>query len=241
MSVATCPFETIEGAVNTVITAIQLGIPVARIELLDEVQVDAINRHSSLDHPVAPTLFLEFHGISEHSVAEQARMIGELALQHGGGEFRWATDPQERERLWKARHDAYFANLALRPGAAAVTTDVCVPISRLAECISETKKDIAASSVTAPLVGHVGDGNFHLVYLFDPNNPAELDEAKRLNERMVMRALAMGGTCTGEHGVGHGKIGFLEAEHGEALQVMRQIKRALDPQNLMNPGKLVPI
>ncbi|MGQ0568508.1 MAG: FAD-binding oxidoreductase [Armatimonadota bacterium] len=239
VSAATCPFATIEGAVNTVITTIQLGIPVARIELLDEVQMDAVNRYSGLDGPVAPTLFLEFHGPSERGVAEQAEMVKEIAADQGGSEFQWAIDPDQRARLWKARHDAYFATLALRPGSVAVTTDVCVPISRLAECIVETKKDYAASSLTVALVGHVGDGNFHLIYLVDPDNPAEMAEAKRLNERMVMRAIAMSGTCTGEHGVGYGKMGFLEAEHGEGLSVMRMIKHALDPHNLMNPGKMV--
>ncbi len=238
-SAATCPFETIGGAVNAVITTIQLGIPVARIELLDEVQMDAVNRHAGLNYPVAPTLFLEFHGASERNVSEQAEMVKEIAAEHGGRGFQWAVQPDERARLWKARHDAYFAALALRPGAVGITTDVCVPISKLAECIAETKKDLAASALIVPLVGHVGDGNFHLVYLVDPESAAEMAEAKRLNERMVMRALAMGGTCTGEHGVGYGKIGFLEAEHGEGLNVMRMIKRALDPDNLMNPGKMV--
>jgi D-lactate dehydrogenase (cytochrome) len=239
VSAATCAFTTIEGAVQAVITTIQLGIPVARIELLDDVQMGALNRYSGLDYPVAPTLLLEFHGPSERSVAEQAEMVGQISTEHGGHGFRWATDADERARLWKARHDTYFAALALRPGAAAFTTDVCVPISRLAECILETKKDLAASSLTVPLVGHAGDGNFHLMYLVDVNNQAEIDEARRLNERMVMRALAMGGTCTGEHGVGYGKMKYLEAEHGEGLKVMRAIKQTLDPHNLMNPGKIV--
>ncbi len=240
ISAATCPFATIEGAVDTVITTIQLGIPVARIELLDEVQMDAVNRYSGLDCPVAPTLFLEFHGASERSVSEQAETVRGIAAEHGGPDFRWATDPDARARLWKARHDAYFATLALRPGAKAVTTDVCVPLSRLAECILKTKEDNAASFLTIDLVGHAGDGNFHLIYLVDPETPADMDEAQRLNERMVMRALAMGGTCTGEHGVGFGKMKFLEAEHGEALSVMRTIKQSLDPHNLMNPGKMIP-
>ena len=239
VSAATCSFATVEGAVNTVITTIQLGIPVARIELLDDVQMDAVNRYSNLDCPVAPTLFLEFHGASERSVTEQVEAVKEIAAGNGVGDFRWATDPEERARLWKARHDSYFATLALRPGAVAITTDVCVPIARLAECIAETRKDNATSSLTIALIGHVGDGNFHLIYLVDPNTPADLEEASRLNERMVMRAIAMGGTCTGEHGVGYGKMKFLEAEHGEALNVMRQIKQALDPHNLMNPGKMV--
>ncbi len=240
VSAATCPFATLEGAVNTVITTIQLGIPVARIELLDDITMDAVNRYSGLDCPVAPTLFLEFHGSSERHVAEQAEMVKAIAAEQGGQDFRWATDEGARAKLWKARHDAYFAALALRPGAAAIATDVCVPIARLAECISETRKDNAGSSLSVGLIGHVGDGNFHQVYLIDPNTPEEMAESQRLNERMVMRALAMGGTCTGEHGVGYGKLKFLEAEHGEALSVMRAIKRALDPHNLMNPGKMIP-
>lgn len=241
VSAATCPFPTIEGAVATVIAAVQLGVPVARIELLDEIQMDAVNRYAGLAYPVAPTLFFEFHGPSERSVAEQAELVRRIAADNGGDEFRWATTPEERARLWRARHDAYFAALALRPGAVGVTTDVCVPISRLAECIVETKRDHAGSSLVVPLVGHVGDGNFHLVYVIDPNAPEELAEAKRLSERMVHRALAMGGTCTGEHGVGLGKLGFVTAEHGEAIEVMRAVKRALDPLGLMNPGKLVPM
>ncbi|MBI3516132.1 MAG: FAD-binding protein [Proteobacteria bacterium] len=212
--------------------------PVARIELLDEVQMDACNRYSKLDYAVAPTLFFEFHGTTR-GVAEQAEQVRELASGHGGGDFQWATKPEERTKLWQARHDAYYAALALKPGCKGWATDVCVPISRLADCIAETKEDLAASSITAALVGHVGDGNFHLVYLLDPNKPEEIAEASALNDRMVARALAMEGTCTGEHGVGYGKLGFMQAEHGDAVSVMRQIKLALDPANLMNPGKLV--
>ncbi|MDR7482589.1 MAG: FAD-linked oxidase C-terminal domain-containing protein [Armatimonadota bacterium] len=239
VAAATCAFEAIAGAVDTVITTVQLGIPVARIELLDEVQMAACNRHAGLDCPVAPTLFLEFHGPSQRSVAEQADMVKEIALQHGGQAFRWATDADQRARLWKARHDAYWAALALRPGASGLTTDVCVPISRLAECIVETKRDLAASPVPVALVGHVGDGNFHLVFLVNPDDPAEMAEVKRLNERMVLRALALGGTCTGEHGVGIGKLPYMAREHGETLEVMRALKQTLDPHNIMNPGKLV--
>jgi D-lactate dehydrogenase (cytochrome) len=241
VSAAVAPFATLDGAVRTVITAIQLGIPVARIELLDEVQMEAVNRYSHLDYPALPTLFFEFHGASERAVAEQVETVAAIASEHGSDAFRWATGDDERERLWHARHHAYFAALALRPGASGITTDVCVPISRLAECIAQTKQDLAASRLVVPLVGHVGDGNFHLIYLVDPNDQAEMAEAYRLNERMVMRALAMGGTCTGEHGVGLGKMKFLDHEHGAALAVMRAIKRALDPHNLMNPGKVVDV
>lgn len=239
LSAAVCSFPDIEAAVGTVIATIQLGIPVARIELLDEVQMEAVNRFSKLDYPVAPTLFFEFHGATERAVVEQAEMVEEVAREHHGGAFRWTTTAEERAQLWKARHDAYYAALALRPGAQALTTDVCVPISRLAECIRETKQDNAAAGLTVTLVSHAGDGNFHLMYLVDPENEDEMAEVSRLNERMVMRAIAVGGTCTGEHGVGLGKMAFLRAEHGEALDVMRAIKTLLDPDNLMNPGKML--
>jgi D-lactate dehydrogenase (cytochrome) len=238
ISAAVCPFPTIEDAVNAVILIIQSGIPVARIELLDEVQMDAVNRHSKLDYAVAPTLFLEFHG-TDRAVVEQAEQAKAIAAEYGGGNFRWATRPEERNRLWQARHDAYYAALALRPGARGWATDVCVPISRLAECISETKRDIVASGLLAPIVGHVGDGNFHLTFVIDPNDPEEMARATTLNERMVFRALACGGTCTGEHGIGYGKLDFLVAEHGEAVSVMRALKQALDPDNRFNPGKIV--
>ncbi|HEX2445820.1 MAG TPA: FAD-linked oxidase C-terminal domain-containing protein [Vicinamibacterales bacterium] len=241
VSAAVCPFATLEGAVDTVIRTIQFGIPVARMELLDEVQMDAVNRYSKLDYAVAPTLFFEFHGISERSVVEQAEMVREIAAERGGGDFQWAVREEERSKLWRARHDAYYASLALRPGAKGWTTDVCVPISALAQCIAETKADNRTSKLPIALVGHAGDGNFHLIYIVDPDSEEELAEAHRLNERMVRRALAMGGTCTGEHGVGIGKLEYLAAEHGPALDVMRAIKRTLDPQNLMNPGKLIPM
>jgi D-lactate dehydrogenase (cytochrome) len=240
ISSAVVSFPTIEDAVNTVIEVIQSSIPVARMELLDDVQMDAVNRYSKLDYAVAPTLFFEFHG-TEAGVAEQAERVGELAAGHGAGDFRWTTKPEDRTKLWQARHNAYYAALALKPGCKGWATDVCVPISRLAECISETKKDLATASIQAALVGHVGDGNFHLVYLVDPDNPEEIREASALNDRMVMRAIAMDGTCTGEHGVGYGKMDFLQAEHGDALAVMRQIKRAMDPDNILNPGKIVRI
>ena len=222
------------------ILTIQSGVPVARIELLDESQMDAINKYSKLDHKVAPTLFFEFHG-TPAGVAEQVETVKAIAAEHGGDDFRWATTAEERSKLWQARHDAYYAALALRPGSKGWATDVCVPISRLAECIGETKHDLAQSSIPSALVGHVGDGNFHLVFMIDPNRPEEIAEASRLNDRMVARALAMEGTCTGEHGVGYGKMDFLIAEHGEALSVMRTIKKALDPDNIMNPGKIVRI
>jgi len=187
---------------------------------------------------VQPTLFFEFHG-TEAGVAEQVEMVKSLTTGHGGSAFRWATQAEDRNKLWQARHNAYYAALALRPGAKGWATDVCVPISRLADCISETKRDLRESKMLAPLVGHVGDGNFHLTYVIDPGNPQEMETAQRLNERMVRRALAMGGTCTGEHGVGYGKIDFLEAEHGPALEAMRRLKRAFDPDNILNPGKIL--
>jgi len=238
ISAAVCAFPTIAEAVDTVILTIQSGVPVARIELLDEAQIDAINKYSKLNHPVAPTLFFEFHG-SEAGVAEQVEMVKAIAADHGGDNFRWATNPEDRSRLWQARHDAYYAALALRPGSKGWPTDVCVPISRLADCIAETKQDLAQSSIPSALAGHVGDGNFHLIFMIDPQRPEEIAEASRLNDRMVARALAMEGTCTGEHGVGYGKIDFLDAEHGEAVEVMRSIKRALDPDDILNPGKIV--
>ena len=239
ISSAVCAFETIGGAVDSVISTIQSGIPVARIELLDDVQMDAINRFSGLSYPAKPTLFLEFHG-TEAGVAEQAEMVQAIAADNGGSGFQWTTKAEERTKLWQARHDAAYANRALRPGSGLWATDVCVPISRLADCILETKKDIAETGLLAPLVGHVGDGNFHLTLVFDRDDPKELAAVEALNDRLVMRALAMEGTCTGEHGIGYGKIPFLVAEHGEAVSVMRQIKQALDPHNLMNPGKMLP-
>ena len=237
---ATCAFEDIEQAVQAVITTIQLGIPVARIELLDDVQIDAVNRFSKTSYPVKPTLFFEFHGLTDLDVTEQAKAVGDVADEHGGTGFARAVSPEERAALWQARHDAYYAALAMRPGRRGWTTDACVPISRLAECIVQTKADIARSSLVAALVGHVGDGNFHMIFPVDPDDPAEIAEAERLTDRLVERTLAMGGTCSGEHGVGIGKMKFLRQEHGEGLDVMRAIKQALDPQNIMNPGKLIP-
>ena len=237
ISSAVCSFPGLEAAVNVVIKTIQAAVPVARIELADAVQMDAINRYSKLDLPVAPTLWLEFHG-TEASVAEQAKMVQMIASEHGGTDFSWTTKPEDRQKLWRARHDALYANKALRDGAQFWATDVCVPISRLAECITETQKDLAASFLPAPIVGHAGDGNFHSGFVLNPNDPKEMEEAERLNQRLVHRALSLDGTCTGEHGIGCGKIDFLIAEHGEAVSVMRAIKKAIDPDNIMNPGKI---
>ena len=238
ISAAVASFPSIEDAVATVIQTIQSGVPVARIELLDDVQIDAVNRYSHLDFPVQSALFFEFHG-TEAGTAEQAEMVRAIADEHGGSAFRWANRPEERTKLWQARHDAYPAAKALRPGAKGWATDVCVPISRLAECISQTKQDVRESGLLAPIVGHVGDGNFHLAFIIDPDDPVEMAKARQVNDRMVMRALALGGTCTGEHGIGYGKLDFLTAEHGDAVAVMRQLKLALDPDNIMNPGKVV--
>jgi D-lactate dehydrogenase (cytochrome) len=234
-----CPFVSVEAACNATIATIQTGIPVARIELLDDVQVKACNAYSKLSLPEQPMLFLEFHG-TKASVAEQSEQFGEIAREHGGGPFDWATKPEDRTRLWQARHDAYWAARGLRTGAQAIATDVCVPISRLADCLVATQADIAASRLLAPILGHVGDGNFHLTLLVDLDDRDEVKRAEGLCQRLVERSLAMEGTCTGEHGVGQGKMKYLAPEHGEqALAVMRSLKRALDPQNIMNPGKIV--
>ena len=235
---AVCSFPTIEDAVNSVIVSIQSGLPVARIELLDDITMGGINNFSNTNYPVAHTLFYEFHG-SEAGVEEQSRQAQDIADEFGASNFQWETLPEDRNRLWQARHDALYAMNALRPGAKPMVTDVCVPISRLAECIRETKRDIDGSSVVAPVAGHVGDGNFHVAYLIDPDDDEEIKEASDMHDRLVMRALAMGGTCTGEHGIGYGKIDFLNEELGEGVSVMRDIKKALDPDNIMNPGKIV--
>ena len=239
-SVAMCTFATVKGAVDTTIATIQAGVPVARIELADGVQMGAIARYSKLDLAAVPTLWLEFHG-TEASVAEQAGMVQAIAADNGGENFQWTTDPAERKRIWQARHDAAYAAKALRPNCQVWATDVCVPISRLADCIVETQKDLESTHLPAPIVGHVGDGNFHLSFVLDPTKPEEIAEANRINDRLVARALAMEGTCTGEHGVGYGKIDYLDDEHGEAVSVMRTLKKALDPDNIMNPGKIVRI
>jgi D-lactate dehydrogenase (cytochrome) len=234
-----CPFPSVEACCEATILTIQSGIPVARIELLDALQVRACNAYSKLALPETPMLFLEFHG-SDAGVAEQSERFGEIAAELGGGPFEWATRPEDRSKLWQARHDAYWAGRALRPGSTAVATDVCVPISKLAQCVTETQRDIADSRLVAPILGHVGDGNFHLTLLVDFADAGEVARAKALSERLVTRALAMDGTSTGEHGVGQGKMAYLPAEHGEAaLDAMRAIKRALDPDGIMNPGKIV--
>jgi D-lactate dehydrogenase (cytochrome) len=241
ISAGVCPFPSVEAACNATIATIQFGVPVARIELLDELQVKATNLYSKLALPEVPMLFVEFHG-SPAGVAEQAERFGEIARDLGGGPFEWATKPEDRSRLWQARHDAYWAGRALRPGAQALATDVCVPISRVAECVTATQREIAELGLVAPILGHVGDGNFHLTLLVDMADEAEVKAAKTLCERLVERALAMDGTCTGEHGVGQGKMKYLAGElGGAALASMAAIKRALDPQDIMNPGKIVAI
>ncbi len=237
---AVCPFESMAGAANTVIQTIQLGIPVARIEIIDEAQLEVVNAYSRTSYPLAPTLFFEFHGTSEVAVEDQIRAVEEIAREHGAQGFKWASSLEDRNTLWQARHNAYYATVASRPGARAWTTDICVPISHLAECILETQQDLRDANVVAPLVGHAGDGNFHLIIMLDPSDQKEFATITRISERLVERALKFGGTCSGEHGVGFGKLKYLPAEHGEALDVMRSIKHAIDPQNLMNPGKLIP-
>ncbi|WP_043621467.1 FAD-binding oxidoreductase [Ensifer sp. ZNC0028] len=232
-----CPFPTIEDACNAVILTIQSGIPVARIELLDALQMKACNGYSGLSYQETPTLFVEFHG-SPESVELQARQFGEIVSEFGASDFLWTTNPEERARLWKARHNAYWAQKSLIPGAAILSTDVCVPISRLAECVAATQEDSAAHGLTAPIVGHAGDGNFHVGLLFDDKDAADVARAEAFVERLNARALAMDGTCTGEHGIGQGKMPFLEAELGDALDLMRQVKRSLDPDNIFNPGKI---
>jgi D-lactate dehydrogenase (cytochrome) len=234
-----CPFPSVEAACNATIMTIQSGIPVARIELLDELQVKACNVYSKLSMPERPMLFVEFHG-SEQGTAEQSERFGEIAMEFGGGPFEWATKAEDRTRLWQARHDAYWACKSLRPGAQAIATDVCVPISRLAECVTESQRDIAASDLIAPIAGHVGDGNFHMSLLVDMDNPDEVTRADAFMKRLIERAIAMEGTCTGEHGVGQGKMKYLPAEHGEAvLDIMRGLKQTFDPRGIMNPGKIV--
>lgn len=240
MSAAVVNFDSVAGAVDTVIQSIQCGIPLARAEMLDALTMQAVNRHSRTTFPERPTLFLEFHGTAA-AVEEQATLVKDIASSNGGGDFAWATRDEERNKLWQARHAAYFAGLQLLPGSRCVATDVCVPISRLTECIEATYADQAEQGVEAPLFGHVGDGNFHLMLLVLPGDEAGMARAKAINHRLVTRAQAMDGTCTGEHGIGIGKQVYLAAEAGEAgLDMMRAIKLALDPLNLLNPGKILP-
>ncbi|MCZ4341011.1 FAD-binding protein [Sphingomonadaceae bacterium G21617-S1] len=237
ISSAVCSFDSLKGAVDTVVQSIQLAVPVARIEILDDSQMRASNAYSKLNYPETTTLFFEFHG-SERYVQEQVETVRELAGQNGGGAFLWSNLPEERSKLWKARHEAYYAAIAQRPGAVGWTTDVCVPISRLAQCIVETKHDLAGSSVPSTIVGHVGDGNFHVIFAIDPGKPEEMTQVEAINERLITRALAMDGTCTGEHGIGIGKQRHLADELGDAIDMMRLIKRTIDPKNLFNPGKI---
>jgi len=241
MSAAVCAFDSVDGCTNTVIQTIQAGIPIARCDIVCDKTIAAINAYKKTDYRVAPTVFFEFHGTAA-SVVEQAEAVQAIARENGGKDFQWATRPEDRNRLWDARHDAYFACLQLRPGSRAVSTDVCVPISRLAECVRETMADAKSYFAPVPLLGHIGDGNFHLMLFVDPEKPAETEIAKQFNRRLVARALAMEGTCTGEHGVGLGKQESLRAELGEdVIAVMRDIKRVFDPDNLLNPGKVVPM
>jgi D-lactate dehydrogenase (cytochrome) len=237
ISSAVCSFERLEQAIDTAIEVIQSGIPVARMELLDEVMMRGINGYSKLAYREAPTLFFEFHG-TDASVAEQAELAEAIAAEHAGQGFQWARAAEDRTKLWHARDNTLYAGLSLKPGAKAMITDVCVPISRLTECLTETRRDIDENGLVAPVVGHVGDGNFHLLILIDQDDPDEVARAKALHARLVSRAIAMEGTCTGEHGIGTGKMKFLEEEHGEAVDVMRAIKSAVDPRQTMNPGKI---
>ncbi len=237
VAAAVCAFSTVDAAVNTVIEIMDAGVSIARIELLDELQMDAVNKYSELDYEVAPTLFFEFHG-SENTVSENSKISGEIASQHGSSDFRWATNENERKKLWQARYNSYYAALNLRPGSVGYVTDVCVPISNLAECIARTKMLLSSTYLLATMLGHVGDGNFHVVFPLELGNKKELAEARRISDQIVDIALELEGTSTGEHGIGIGKRAALVREHGNAVEVMRAIKHALDPQNIMNPGKV---
>jgi D-lactate dehydrogenase (cytochrome) len=236
---AICPFPSVDAAIQCCIETIQMGVPVARVELMDAPTVAACNAYSKLTLEPRPTLFFEFHG-SEAGTREQAERVEEIAAYHGGEGFRWTQDAAERGKLWQARHDMHYAVMAIRPGAKAWGTDVCVPISKLAEILRESAKDNAGARFPVTLVGHVGDGNFHHSYIIFPDDEEELAQAEALNKRLVEHALALGGTCTGEHGVGYGKIKFMRAEHGEAIEAMKLIKTAFDPLGIMNPGKVLP-
>lgn len=239
-SAAVCDFPDVVSAIDSVINIIQMGVPVARVEFLDEVQMRAVNQYSDLDYAEAPTLFFEFHG-SAASVIEQSETVAEIVQSFGAGEFRWSTQQEEQNKLWQARHDAYYASMALRPGCSGWPTDVCVPISRLGECMIETRRDVETTDLIAPIVGHVGDGNFHLLLLVDTDNADELAVAEGINDRLIRRAIEMGGTATGEHGIGYGKLPYMALEHGASLGSMQRLKRAFDPDNIMNPGKVIPL
>lgn len=238
MSAATVSFGDVEGACNATIMAMQTGIPVARIELLDTASVQAINAYADTGFSESPMLLLEFHG-TEAGVAEQAELFGAIAEECGGSGFKWVTRTEDRNRMWKARHEAYWAIVGAAPGKQTLSTDACVPISRLADCVTETARDVAESGLYGPILGHVGDGNFHAALCFDPETPGELEKAEEVIDRIAMRALAMEGTCTGEHGVGQGKRRFMRLEHGAGADVMAAIKKAIDPDNIMNPGKVL--
>ncbi len=237
IAAAMCSFENLEGAVNTVIQTIQMGIPIARIELMDDLQMHMLNKYAKLGYPEKNLLLMEFHG-TEAGVKEQAEMVQDIASENGGGNFEWTTDAEERNKLWQARHDVAWANKEDRPGWGFWATDVCVPISRLADVILETKADVVKEDLRAPVLGHVGDGNFHMTIMVKPDDPEYLKKVEAANDRLIERALAAGGTCTGEHGIGIGKVKYLQAEHGDSVQLMQDIKRALDPQNIMNPTKI---
>lgn len=236
---ATCRFPSLESAVQTSVALMQAGIPVARIELLDELMVDAVNQYSKMDMPLLPHLFFEFQG-SPSRTKEDALLVQDLCQEFGGDEFQWTSSPEEMTQLWKARHNCAYACMAYRRPRKLMTTDVCVPLNNLTECILSSRADAEAQGITAPILGHVGDGNFHMVLLVDPDNADEVQRAEGVNTRLIERAIACGGTSTGEHGVGLGKRAYMQTEHGEALDVMRSIKQTLDPNNLLNPGKVLP-
>ena len=239
MSAAVCAFQSVDGCTDTVIQTIQSGVPIARCDIVCEKTIDAINKYKKTSYRVAPTVFFEFHG-TKAGVVEQAETVQAIAKENGGMDFHWATKPEERNQLWDARHHAYFACLQIQPGSRAVSTDVCVPISRLSECVKETMADVKDYIAPVPLLGHIGDGNFHLMLLVDPAKPEQTELAKKFNARLVDRAIRMEGTCTGEHGVGMGKMESMRKELGdETISVMRDLKRLFDPENLMNPGKVV--
>ena len=239
MSAAIVNFPDVQSAAEATSVTIQMGISVARIELVDAGYIEAINNYSKTDYPELPTLFLEFHG-THAVVQDQVKQFGEISEEFGASGFQWAEKEEERRKLWRARHDAYYAGLAMKPGYRGYVTDVCVPISRLADCIEETRQDIEASGLYAPIIGHVGDGNFHSTIFIDPDDPEMLDKALELDKNMVQRAQQMGGTCTGEHGIGLGKLKHMRNEHGDgAIDTMQTLKRAMDPNNILNPGKIV--